>query len=193
MGVYGESANPGDDGRAVRVDEDLPLRPADIYGFSKVVGEEMCRWMGRERGIPSIALRYGMFVPEPFFRYGIRLLYGGVDTDDVVAAVMAALSAMSDGKLGWDSFNVQSPLPFGEDDGLELRRDPLTVLDRYYPGARSLLTQRGVDRLGPIDRYFPVDRLVTRLGLRPSHSFGAWLDELRRRPNERATANPPWP
>ena len=193
MGVYGESAAPIAGDGAVAVSEDLPLRPGDVYGFTKVAGEEMCRWFGREHGIPSIALRYGMFVPEPFFRYGIRLLYGGVDTDDVVGSVVAALTALIERRVDWDVFNVESRLPFTSEDAGELRNDPLAVVDRHYPGARSLLAERGVTALKPIERWYPVDRLATRLGYQPKCSFGDWLDELARRPDARAAASPPWP
>jgi nucleoside-diphosphate-sugar epimerase len=192
MGVYGESAVPRD-GAAVEVVEDLPLQPADVYGFSKLAGEEMCRWFGREHRIPSVALRFGMFVPEPFFRYGIRLLYGGVDTADVVGVVMASLAALMDGRLTWDVFNVQSPLPFTREDGIELRRDAFAVVGRRFPGARELLSQRGVSSLAPVDRWFPVRRLEERLGYIPSCTFGGWLDDLRRRPDERTSKSPPWP
>lgn len=93
MGVYGESRRPPGDHDVVFVDERMPLLPADIYGWTKVAGEELCRYHARASGIPSMALRYGMFVPEPFFRYGIRLLYGGVDEADVADTVIAALDA----------------------------------------------------------------------------------------------------
>ena len=193
MGVYGQSAAPKNGDGAVEVDEHLPLLPGDVYGFTKVAGEEMCRWFGREHGIPSIALRYGMFVPEPFFRYGIRLLYGGVDTADVVGAVIAALSALIDERVEWDAFNVEAPLPFTTDDAVELRRDPLAVVDRHLPGSRTLLGERGVAALNPIERWYPVRRLEEHLGYRPTCTFGVWLDELRNRSDERAPKSPPWP
>ncbi|MDP9362711.1 MAG: NAD(P)-dependent oxidoreductase, partial [Chloroflexota bacterium] len=142
MGVYGESRRPSRDDAVVALREDTPLRPGDIYGYTKVAGEEMCRYYGRRYGIPSVALRYGMFVPEPFFREGVRLLYGGVDARDVARAVMAVMDALVDGKVHWDAFNVESLVPFAEEDGPQLRQDPLAVLEWYYPGAGDLLRDR---------------------------------------------------
>jgi nucleoside-diphosphate-sugar epimerase len=193
MGVYGESRRPAADDEIAMVHEDLPLRPTEIYGVTKVAGEELCRYYGRRFGIPSVALRYGMFVPEPFFRYGIRLLYGGVDTGDVVGAVLAAIDALAAGRTSWDALNVESRLPFVASDGPELRTDPLAVLDRYWPGAGELLRGRGVERLQPIQEVFSVARLEERLGFRPRCNFEDWLSELASRPEERAPANPPWP
>lgn len=193
MGVYGDSRRPPNDASAVALAEETPLRPADPYALSKVVGEEMCRYYGRQHGIPSIALRYGMFVPEPFFRYGIRLLYGGVDTADVVGSVMAAVRVLADGRMRWGAFNVESPVPFVMDDGAGLRRDPLAVVDRYWPGARALLQDRGVESLQPITEFYPVHALERQLGLRPRCDFGRWLEDLRDRPEERSGSRVPWP
>ena len=193
MGVYGETRKPSADDEVVFLDEDLPLRPGDIYGWTKVAGEELCRYHLRAHGIPSIALRYGMFVPEPFFRYGIRLLYGGVHEDDVADAVMAAVDRLSRDGTGHEVCNVEAPLPFTPDDGPDLRRDPLAAIERHVPGAAALLRDRGVQSLKPVTEVFPVDRLESVLGLRPRHDFRRWLDELRDRPDERATGDPPWP
>jgi UDP-glucose 4-epimerase len=193
MGVYGESRRPTGDDDVAFLDEGLPLRPGDIYGWTKLVGEELCRYQLRDHAIPSIALRFGMFVPEPFFRYGIRLLYGGVHVEDVAGAVMAAVNALERGEIEHDAFNVEAPLPFTRADAPDLRRDPLAVLDRHFPGAAGLLHERGVRSLKPITEVFPVTRLERRLGFRPRHDFGSWLDELRRRPDDRADGDPPWP
>ncbi len=193
MGVYGESRKPLSDAAVVALHEELPLLPGDIYGYTKVAGEEMCRFYGRKHGITSVALRYGMFVPEPFFRYGIRLLYGGVDTADVVGSVLASMTALSAGRLQWDAFNVESFVPFTAEDGPQLRHDPLVVLDKYYPGATALLRERGVQELAPITVYYPMARLAERLGFRPQCNFEQWLEELRSRPEEQAEQSPPWP
>jgi nucleoside-diphosphate-sugar epimerase len=193
MGVYGESRRPTADQDVAFLDEELPLRPADIYGWSKLAGEELCRYHGRHDGIPSIALRYGMFVPEPFLRYGIRLLYGGVHADDVADSVMAAVGALTQRAVGFETYNVESPLPFTDGDGRDLRDDPLAAVERHWPGSRELLLARGVSSLKPITEVFPVARLEAGLGVRPRHDFGEWLAELARRPEESATSDPPWP
>jgi nucleoside-diphosphate-sugar epimerase len=193
MGVYGESRRPKSDSDVVAVTEDMPLKPGDIYGYSKLVGEEMCRFHLRANGIPSIALRFGMFVPEPFFRYGIRLLYGGVHESDVARSVVHSIDALIDGRIEHEAFNVESRLPFKPADVAELRRDPVSVIDGHYPGSRDLLRSRGVTTLNPITEWFRMDRAEERLGFRPQHNFGEWLEELARRPEDHADKNPPWP
>lgn len=193
MGVYGESRRPPRNHDVVFVDERMPLLPADIYGWTKVAGEELCRYHARASGIPSMALRYGMFVPEPFFRYGIRLLYGGVDEADVADTVIAALDRLAAGFTGFEAFNVHSPLPFANADAADLRQDPIVVLDRHWPGAADLLHSRGVEALKPITEVFSVARLERVLGVRPKHDFEEWLRQLERRTQESAASGVPWP
>jgi nucleoside-diphosphate-sugar epimerase len=193
MSVYKPHDRPLRADSVTVMGEDTPPRPRDIYGYTKAAGEEMCRLYGRSHGIPSVALRYGMFSPEPFFPYGIRLLYGGVDAGDVARAVIASLDALSSGKIQRDVFNVESLVPFSEEDHPLLLRDPLPVLDRHYPGSADLLRERGVGGLAPIHEYYPMGHAADVLGFRPERNFERWLEELRGRPEERAHKSPPWP
>ena len=198
MSVYKPHDQPLRRDAFVELGERTPPAPRDIYGYTKAAGEEMCRYYGRRHGIPSVALRYGMFSPEPFFRYGIRLLYGGVDVHDVARAVMASIEALVAGSIQWDvgewfAYNIESVVPFIERDGPQLLQNPLPVLDRYYPGAGELLRERGVERLAPIHEHYPVERAARVLGYRPECNFEQWLEELRARPEERAEKSPPWP
>ncbi len=116
-----------------------------------------------------------------------------MDTQDVVGAVLVSIDALTTGKLQWDAFNVESHVPFSEEDEPQLRKDPLLVLDKYYPGAAELLGERGVQELAPITVYYPMERAAERLGFRPRCNFEQWLEELRARPEERAEKSPPWP
>ena len=193
MSVYKPHDRPLQEDVLTEMSEDFPARPRDLYGYTKAAGEEMCRLYGRTHGIPSVALRYGMFSPEPFFPYGIRLLYGGVDADDVAQAVLASVEALLSEKFEYDVFNVESLVPFSKEDEAQLLRDPLAALDKYYPGSADLLRSRGVEQLRPIHEYYPMSHAADVLGFRPECNFDRWLDELRSRPEERAENNPPWP
>ncbi|MDQ3854783.1 MAG: NAD(P)-dependent oxidoreductase [Chloroflexota bacterium] len=193
MSVYKPHDQPLHPDKLSVLAEDTPPRPRDFYGYTKAAGEEMCRLYGRSHGIPSIALRYGMFSPEPFFPYGIRLLYGGVDVHDVARAVTLSVEAVSSGGVRWDVVNVESRVPFTEEDAPELLTDPLQALDRHYPGASKLLRERGVERLAPIHELYPIDRAASILSYSPECGFDRWLEDLRARPDERTPKNPPWP
>ena len=178
MGVYGESRRPEQDGPAVRIHEDLPLQPGDVYGASKAVAEELSRYYAR-RGIAGACLRFGMFVPEPFLHAGIRFLYGGVDERDVAEAVLRALELALDRGEHLGAFNVESQLPFDADDGVGLRVDPLAVVARHWPDAPALLTSAGIEPWGPINEVYEIDKARDELRWHPRYGFEAFLDALR--------------
>jgi nucleoside-diphosphate-sugar epimerase len=179
MGVYGESRTPADHGPATRVREDLPLRPTEIYGLSKVLGEEMSAAYARISGVAGASLRYGMFVPEPFHRAGVRFLYGGVDPRDVARANIVVLERLlrDGGHLG--TFNVFSALPFDTEDGRLLRTEPLAAIARHWPDAPALLEAAGAELWGPINEVFEIERASTVLGFRPRFGFAAYVEALR--------------
>ncbi|MBA2757355.1 MAG: NAD(P)-dependent oxidoreductase [Chloroflexi bacterium] len=179
MGVYGDSRRPADGGPAQWIGEDLPRRPSEIYGVSKVISEELSQAYARMAGIAGAALRYGMFVPEPFHHAGIRFLYGGVDERDVARANLVVLQRLlrDGGHLG--AFNVLSELPFKADDGLALRQDPLAVVGRYWPDAPRLLEAAGAKPWGPIDEVYEIGRAEAILGFRPKWGFEQYVEALR--------------
>jgi UDP-glucose 4-epimerase len=178
MGVYGSSSQPDDDEPAIRVHEALPLRPGDIYGQSKVMSERLVAFFARTRGLRAIALRYGMFVPEPFGHYGIRMLYGGVDVRDVAMANLAALRRLETSDA-FAAYNVFSALPFDDTDLDRLRTEPMAVVARHWPDAPRLLAEIGEKPWGPINTLYDSDRAGRDLGWRPRFGFAEFLDGLR--------------
>jgi UDP-glucose 4-epimerase len=178
MGVYGSSSRPDADGPAVRVHEALPLRPGDIYGQSKVIAERLAAFHEESRGVRAIALRYGMFVPEPFGHYGVRMLYGGVDERDVAAANLAALRRMeTPGRFA--AYNVFSPLPFTDDDLEPMRSDPMSVVRRHWPDADQLLQKAETTLWGPINTVYDSSRAERELDWHPRFSFATFLAGVR--------------
>jgi len=182
MGVYGESARPREDAWNI-VTEDLPLLPGDVYGLSKRLCEEMGAYYGRRWGIPTVALRLGMFVPEPNLeRYGFRLLFGGVDDRDVAQAVLLSLTHEPQGGSGFDAFNIMADVPFKEADTRTLQQDIPSVLERYYPGCTGLLASRGIDDPSKLiwgRTLWSVDKAKRLLGYRPQYNFAGFLRALQ--------------
>ncbi|MFL5757492.1 MAG: NAD-dependent epimerase/dehydratase family protein [Chloroflexota bacterium] len=179
MGVYGSSRKPAEGGGAVFVNEQLPLVPEDIYGLSKVLGEQIACDHATRRGIAGAALRYGMFVPEPFLREGIRFLYGGVDERDVATAVMLVLERLLAERRWIGEFNIESPLPFSPDDARGLRDDPIQVIRKHWPDASELLESAGAELWGPIEVVYEIDRARRELGWQPRYGFDSFLTALR--------------
>ena len=179
MGVYGESLEAPAD-RWAWVHEGLPTLPKDIYGTSKVMAEELGRMLGRTGAMRVVALRFGMYVPASFEHYGFRLLFGGVDERDVAQSVLLSLEHVPQG--GFDAFDIFADTPFGPEDAIAMHEDPLSVIERYWPGANDLFREKGIDAREHIWARFlwPVELAKRVLGYRPSWGFAEFLDAVRR-------------
>ena len=178
MGVYGRSLEPSSTAWAVVTEESTCL-PRDIYGLSKLLCERLAEFHARESGIVTVALRFGMYVPETFVRYGFRLLFGGVDDRDVAQAVLLALEHRPDNNF--DFFNIMADTPFSASHAVDLCRDPAAVLERYWPGTTALIRERGLDLSELIWAYFmwPQDKAKQVLGYHPRHNFGEFVEAFR--------------
>ncbi len=147
----------------------------NIYGITKVVGEELCGFYHGAHGIRCAILRPADFTPyRDRKHYGERLLRGGVDRRDVHDIVALAVENED---IGCEAFPVMREDPFTPEDAEQWRHDPAAVLERYFPGARTLVETYGLDLPGSIS--LP-DIIVSkeRLGYRPRHNFITFLEEL---------------
>lgn len=192
MGVYGASAQPPADAWGV-VTEELPCLPADIYGVSKRLCEELARDYGRLWGMRTVSLRLGMFVPERFERYGFRLLFGGVDDRDVAQAVLRALAYAP--PRGFDAFNIMADVPFTDADAHGLQHDLLGTLERFYLGVSRLATARELNLSDLVwgRTIWRVDKAKRLLGYQPRYSFDGFLRALEAEDTDYYPyANLPW-
>lgn len=193
MGVYGESIVPQEDGVAV-VTEALPLKPADIYGLSKKLCEDLAEFYSRRHSVQTIAYRLGMFVPEDFVRYGFRLLKGGVDDRDVEQALLLGLENES---IHFDTFNIMANVPFTPEEFARFKREPRVVLEERYPGVTELVTSRGVDLDELLKMwgftYWSIEKAKRELRYQPEHNFSEFYAALKKGNEDYYPfANLPW-
>lgn len=164
MGVYGP-----DFSRPQVIDDASPVRPRDVYGLSKAVAEDVARGYWEIGHVSTVALRLGMFVPEPWERYGFRLLFGGVDPRDVADAVIRALAYSPPD--GFEAMNIMADVPF--DDAQEFAAQPRTVLERHWPVFRRL--EFPLEELIWSANLWRSDKARAVLGWRAKYGFGEFL------------------
>ncbi len=177
MVVYGGVA--GESERWSVVTEETAPRPADLYGLTKVVSEDVARSYADVHGITTVALRFGMFVPETFERYGFRLLFGGVDDRDVAQAVELALE--HDPPQRFDALNIMADSGLTPADVARLDADVAAVLEERWPGTLELVRRHGTDLHELVwgRLLFPIDRARSVLRWEPRYDFAAFLEAWR--------------
>jgi NAD dependent epimerase/dehydratase family len=156
----------------------------DKYGFTKRIGEELCEFQRRANGLRYVAVRPNDLTPwgsDWVNRYGARLLYGGVDRDDVLNAVVLSiqrLSAALNGEPEAIILDALRPNAFTEEqlDGWE--KDPIGTCERIFPGSASLIEKYAIKishRPHVVTSFLGWEEV----GYAPRHHFGTFLEELR--------------
>ena len=159
----------------------------NIYGLTKVVGEELCGFYHRKHGVRCTILRPADFTPyRNRQHYGERLLRGGVDRRDVIE--ITALAAENDA-IELEAFPAMRDDPFTPEDVRGWRSNRETVLERHVPGARELIERYTIDL--PEEIALPDIAIAKeRLGYTPRHNFVTFLQELAE--HDRCGTAPEW-
>jgi hypothetical protein len=157
---------------------------ANIYCFSKQVGERLLEhFHGREQ-LPAIALRFSNFTPySDFVEYGRRLLDGGsLDRRDAGASVAWSVKAVLNREVGNEAYDVLCDSPFTAPEVESWATDPWSVLAERWPDAVDHLKEHFGDKLpGAIPVAGRSAPLQEGIGFSPQHHFGTFVDELRGR------------
>ncbi len=146
------------------------------YGFTKIVGEQLCEYYWRNHQIRYIALRPGGFTPwTRFVQYGERFFTIGVDRRDVLDGIVLAIG---DQTLTNDHFILMQDLPLTDSELGEWAADPGKVLGRHVPGAAELAGKYRID-LSKAPRRHDIERTKRVLKWKPKYNLITFFRELK--------------
>lgn len=183
----------------------------DKYGFTKRVGEELVEYHRRNHGVRYVIVRPHDFTPwgdDWLNRYGARLLYGGVDREDVLDCIEASIRHFERGPLGGGDIALgdiaQDDIAHSDEDvALSDERNEAdgVVVNAVRRNAFTddMIGEWESDPLRWVERLFPGSRdLVERhsidisrrpsvveplgaetVGYAPRHDFGTFIASLR--------------
>jgi len=162
----------GYDRRSSIVDERAERRPTDLYGFTKVLGEDIARHYSERYGLSTVCPRLGTFVPCDEITEGIQKFVGfRVDIRDVVRAYELAVRGDVEG-----CFFVVPRTPYEEEDLPLLQGSPWALVEKYYPQAMPWFRKAGRE-IGGFPLMYSLRRAREVAGFEPRHNFDEFLRE----------------
>ncbi|MGI8403298.1 MAG: NAD-dependent epimerase/dehydratase family protein [Thermomicrobiales bacterium] len=152
----------------------------NVYGLTKVLGEEMCRAYHEMTGASIAMLRYHEFVPAPYLVFGPRLLRNGVDRQDVADATVAALQGALDRRFGLFMTIVHTAHGIPDDVLADFSRLGPNWLEQQVPGAKALIAKYDLPLPETVEQH-DLSSASEVLGWTPSVGFLDFLRDLQAR------------
>jgi hypothetical protein len=156
----------------------------DKYGFTKRVGEELCEYHRQANKIRYVSVRPADLTPwrDWVNGYGTRLLYGGVDREDVLDSVVRSVEFL--GRPAGSEpegvvVNAVRANAFSESDLEGWDADPRGVCERIFPGS-AVLVDRYELRISHRPYVVDIGEGADQVGFVPRVHFGTFLGELAR-------------
>ena len=151
------------------IDEELPREPFELYGLTKVLGEQMCRFTAQRYGLSTICLRPGGICAEDApLQTRFNHLYGCVDVRDVAQAHVLALDAPA--RMQHETFVITADSPLCAIQATQFFADRMGVLESLYPGiARTI--REGAIRVPAQAEWYTIEKARRLLGYAPRHTF----------------------
>jgi nucleoside-diphosphate-sugar epimerase len=151
------------------IDEALAREPAELYGLTKILGEQMCRYATAKYGFSTIVLRPGGIRPAAGYApLQTGFLVGAVDVRDVAQAQVLALAAAE--SLRHDVFIITADSPLCQVQPQAYRADPAGMLDRVVPGVAARVRD-GKLQLPAAGEWYSVAKAKRVLGYQPQFGF----------------------
>lgn len=172
---------------AVWLDEtSAPIEPRNIYGVTKYAAEQLCRLFWLEHGLACAVLRTSRFFPEDDDTHRTlsgenmkanELLHRRLTVQDAARGHIAALERAPD--IGFGTFILSAPTPFGREECAELKTDAPAVIARHFPDAAELYARRGWTLPASIGRVYDAGLAERAMGFRCATGFADVLAALR--------------
>ncbi|QEM06397.1 NAD(P)-dependent oxidoreductase [Mucilaginibacter rubeus] len=171
--IYGDAMV--DANQAVWVDEELPIKPRDIYDITKQTAEQLCKDFFYREGLQTSVYRVGRFLPETDNLKLNHRLYRGLDERDGAEGLQLALEQTFP---EFEIFNITSSSPFKKDELVQLKQNPAEVIIKHYPQAKAIYELNGWTFPKSIDRVYVSNKAKRYFGYEPKFTFDYVLNNL---------------
>jgi len=168
------------------IDESIPCKPEGMYDITKLMGEEFCEYFYRMYGLNSIIYRLCGYEPIEGFSSEGDILWDKIDLRALAGRLIgigpsfkftnawdlmqAFKAAIENENIQHDSFIIGLGAPFVQEDAEDLKKTPLLVLERYYPGASEFFKEIGVS-VPEIKFWYTTEKAKKHLDFSPKLSL----------------------
>ena len=155
----------------------------DKYGFTKRIGEELCEYHRQRNDVRFVAVRPADLTPWRDWAagYGPRLLYGGVDREDVLNSIVCSVQHLAKpvgSELDNVVVNALRANAFGEADLSNWVEDPLGSCEKLFPGSASLVEKYGMN-ISHKPHVVDLGEGAVVVGYDPKVHFGSFIERLK--------------
>ena len=164
------------------IDENIPCKPEGMYDITKLMGEQFCEYYSRIYGLNTMTLRLCGYDPIEGFSSDGDILWDKIDIRSLVGRFIsmgpsykltnaydlaqAFKSAIENKNNQYDVYIIGLGAPFVQKDAEDLKKTPITVLERYYPSVSKFLKEIGLDIPG-IGFWYNTEKAKKHLGVLP--------------------------
>jgi nucleoside-diphosphate-sugar epimerase len=141
------------------IDENIPCTYEDMYDITKHIGEELCQYFYTKYGLSTVAFRFCGYDPIEGFssngdiiwdKINLKALAGrylgmGSKLTNAWDLTQAFKAAMENKDIKQALFLIGVGAPFVREDAEGLKKTPLVVLEKYYPGCSGFFNEIGLN------------------------------------------------
>ena len=141
------------------IDEYISCAHEDMYDITKRMGEQFCEYYYTKYDLSTIAFRFCGYDPIEGFSSEGDILWDEININALAGRYLGMGSKLTNAwdltqafKAAMENKDVQHGLfligvgaPFVREDAEDLRKTPLVVLEKYYPGASEFFDEIGQD------------------------------------------------
>ena len=168
------------------IDENIPCAHEDMYDITKRMGEQLCEYFYTKYGLSTVAFRFCGYHPVEGFSSNGDILWDKIDLHALVGRFVgmgppfkltnawdltqAFRAAIENKDIQHGLFLIGVGMPFVPEDAEDLKKTPLVVLEKYYPGVAEFLEGISLD-VPPITFWYNTQKAKKHLGFSPKFSL----------------------